>query len=120
MPDTQDEKILARAQEIKAELGCSLTDAMIRAEEELAPRPTVPEGFTITIPVKPRVARWIVTEFAPTKTHTTEERLAAFLAIVLNRSRVTAMRYAEEAPDIQEGGAVTLRRAQFQEKAPKA
>ena len=119
MSDAQDEKILARAQEIKAERAISLTEAMILAEEELAPRPTVPSSFTITISVKPRVARWIVEEFASTKTHTTEERLAAFLSIVLNRSRVTALRFAEEGPEIQEGGAVTLRRAQFQEKAPR-
>jgi len=42
VPDNADEKILARAQEIKAERGISLTDAMIRAEDELAPKPTVP------------------------------------------------------------------------------
>ena len=120
MTDNADEKILARAQEIKVERNISLTDAMIRAEEELAPKPTVPADFTVTIPVKPRVARWIVEEFAPTKTHTTEERLAAYLGIILNRARVTAMRFAEDAPDIQEGGAVTLRREQFQQKAPKA
>lgn len=119
MPDNADEKILARAQEIKAERGISLTDAMIRAEDELAPKPTVPADFTVTIPVKPRVARWIVEEFEPTKTHTTEERLAAYLATVLSRARVTAMRFAEEAPEIGEGGAVTLRREQFQKKAPK-
>lgn len=123
MTENTDEKILARAQEIKAERNISLTDAMIRAEpafQALAPKPTVPADFTVTIPVKPRVARWIVEEFAPTKTHTTEERLAAYLGIILNRARVTAMRFAEDAPDIQEGGAVTLRREQFQQKAPKA
>ena len=120
MTDNTDEKILVRAQEIKAERGISLTDAMIRAEDELAPKPSVPSDFTVTIPVKPRVARWIVEEFAPTKTHTTEERLAAYLTIILSRSRVTAMRFAEDAPEIGEGGAVTLRREQFQQKAPKA
>lgn len=119
MTDNTDEKILARAHEIKAERGVSLTDAMIRAEEELAPKPTVPASFTVTIPVKPRVARWIVEEFEPTKTHTTEARLAAYLAIILNRARVTAMRFAEEAPDIGKGGAVVMRRSQFQQKGEK-
>lgn len=119
MTDATDDKILARAQEIKASRGISLTDAMIRAEEELAPKPTVPADFTVTIPVKPRVARWILAEFTPTKTHTTEQRLAAYLATVLGRSRITAMRYAEEPAEIGEGGAVTLRREKFQQKAPK-
>lgn len=119
MTDTNDEKVLARAQEIKAQRGISLADAMIWASEELAPRPSVPAEFTVTIPVKPRVARWIMSEFERTKTHTTEERLAAYLGIILNRARVTAMRFAEEAPDIQEGGAVTMPRAKFQQKAPR-
>lgn len=114
MADNNDETILTRAKEIQRERGGSLTDAMIRAEEELAPKATVPAEFTVTIPVKPRVARWIVEEFAPTRTHTTEERLAAYLEVCLNRARITAMRFAEEAPEIQEGGAVTLRREQFQ------
>jgi len=117
--ENNDEKILARAQEIKAERGLSLTDAMLSAEDELAPAPVVPASFTVTIPVKSRVARWIMQEFTPTKTHTTEARLAAYLQIVLNRSRVAALRAAEEGPDIGEGGAVTLRREQFQRKAPR-
>ena len=120
MTENQDEKILARAQEIKAERGISLTDAMISAEFELAPKPEIPASFTVTIPLKPRIASWILREFVPTKTHTTEDRLAAYLAIVLSRARVTATRHAEEGQDIQEGSAVTLRREQFQRKAPRS
>ena len=119
MTANADEKILARAREIAAELKISLTDAMIRAEDELAPKPTVPADFTVTIPVKARVARWILEEFAPTKTHTAEERLAAYLATALSRARVTAMRFSEEVPEIGKGGAVCITRRQFQERAPK-
>lgn len=114
-----DDEIVARAHEIKAEQGCTLVDAMILAEEELTPKAAVPSEFTVTIEVKPRVAKWIASEFAPRDGFSTEDRLAAFLAVVLNRSRVTAMREAKDAPEIQEGRAVTMSRRQFQQKAPK-
>lgn len=119
MAENQDEKILSRAHEIKSERGGSLTDAMILAEQELAPKPSIPEEFTVTIPVKPRVARWIVSEFSATATHSTEQRLAAYLTTVLSRARITAMRFSEDAPDIPKdaGRAVTLRRDQFKQKA---
>ncbi len=113
----KDEEILGRARAIQEATGKSLTDAMIMAEEELTPKAEVPSEFTVTIPVKPRVARWIVEEFAPTATHTTEERIAAYLITVLNRARMTSIRMAEEAPDIGEGEAVTMRRADFHRKA---
>lgn len=119
MTETPDEKLLEMAREIQKERGVSLTDAMIRAEEKLTPKEPMQTSFTVTIDVKPRIARWLVEEFRPTKDHTTEERLAAYLSIVLSRARVSAIRYAEEAPDIGEGGAVTMRREQFQQKAPK-
>ncbi len=119
MSENQDEKILDLAKNIQAERGGSLTDAMIMAEDQLSPRGEVPESFTVTIPVKARVASWILREFQPTKTHTTEERLAAYLQVVLNRARITAIRYAEEPPEIGEGSAVSMRREQFQKKAPE-
>mgnify|MGYP006436186277 CR=1 FL=1 len=118
MTENTDEKVLERAQEIKAERGISLMDAMIRAEEELAPKPVTPSEFTVTIPVKPRVARWVLAEFAATSTHSTEERLGAYLSSMLNRSRVSAMRANQESPDIGEGGAVSMSRQEFQRKAP--
>ena len=114
MSEINDDELLARAQEIQADKGGSLTDAMILAESELSPKPSVPASFTVTVEIKPRVARWIMEEFAATATHTTEQRLGAYLSTHLSRARVTAMRYAEEAPEIGEGGAVTMRRAQFQ------
>lgn len=114
MSGNNDEQILARAKEIQAERGGGLMDAMLIAEAELMPKATVPEAFTVTIPVKPRIARWILEEFTPLPTHTTEERLGAYLATHLSRARVSAMRFAEEAPEIGEGKAVTLRREQFQ------
>lgn len=119
MTENTDEKILARAQEIRAERGGSLTDAMIRAEAELQPEASVPGEFTVTIPVKPRVARWILSEFAPVGGYSVEERLAAYLVTVLNRARISALRTAEEAPEITEGRAVTLRRTDFQRKVPE-
>ncbi len=118
MTDTTDDQILELAQEIKSKEGGSLTDAMLKAEERLAPKPSIPEDFTVTIPVKPRVARWIVEEFGGHAHHSLETRLGAYLTTVLNRARIDTIRIAEEAPDIQEGQAVTMTRAKFVEKAP--
>ena len=118
MADFTDEQVLQRAQEIKTERGISLTDAMIAAEDELTPAPSIPESFTVTIPVKGRVAKWIMEEFGGHAKYPLEERLGAYLTTVLSRSRVQAMRYAEEGEDVQEGKAVTLRRDQFARKVP--
>jgi hypothetical protein len=107
------------AQKIKADRGVSLTDAMIEAENALKPAPIIPESFTVTIPVKARVARWINLEFGGHPEFSIEDRLGAYLSGVLGRSRIAAMRFAEEGEDITEGKAVTLRRDQFARKAPK-
>jgi hypothetical protein len=117
--DNQDEMILELAQKIKVERKISLTDAMIQAEEQLKPKAVLPEGFAVYIKCKPRIARWVLSQFEQTKDHTTEERLAAYLGIVLSQVRVTSKRSSEEGPEIQEGGAVSLTRAQFQNKAPR-
>lgn len=114
-----EDQILDRAREIQTEQGVSLVDAMILAEQELAPAASVPDSFTVTIPVKARVAKWIMREFVARDGFTVEDRLSAYLAVVLNRSRVTAMREAQEAPEIGEGQAVTMTRRQFQSKAPQ-
>lgn len=118
MTDITDEQILERAHAIKSERGISLTDAMIAAEDELTPEAAIPTAFTVTIPVKARVAKWIGDEFGGHASFTIEERLGAYLTTVLSRSRVMAMRYAEEGEDVTEGKAVTLRRDQFARKVP--
>jgi len=118
MSDINDEKILERAQEIKADRGVSLTDAMLIAEGEMKPKAKVPESFDVTIKVKPRVAKWIMSEFSGHPKFTLEERLGATLATYLSRSRVRVRRMADEGGEIQEGKAVTLRRDVFKKKAP--
>lgn len=118
MREFTDDQLLELAQKIKAERGISLTDAMIAAEDELTPAPSIPTSFTVTIPVKGRVGKWIAEEFGGHTTHSIEERLGAFLSIILSRSRVSAMRAAEEGEEVQDGKAVTLRRAQFAKKVP--
>lgn len=119
MPEPTDDQILERAKAIQSERGGSLTDAMISAEEQLRPKPKLPEAFTVTIPVKARVARWVMAEFEPVGDFSTEDRLGAWLAGELGRARIRAMRAAEDAPDIGQGGAVTMTRHKFQEKAAK-
>ena len=112
--EDRDAQILARAQEIRAQRGLSLVEAMILAEEELIAAlkgDDLPASFTITLQVKPRVARWILATFGGHAKYTVEERLAAYLVTVMNRSRITAIRRSEPAPEIPKGGeAVTLRR----------
>lgn len=108
-----EELILNRAREIRSERGVSLTDAMILAESELNPTdrpPAYPESFTITIPVRPRVSRWIVQLFGGHPTFTIEERLSAYLVTVLNRARVQSIRLSEAPAEVGKGDAVTLRR----------
>jgi hypothetical protein len=107
-----DTEILARAQEIQADRGGSLVDAMIEAESELtAPKSEeLPRSFTVTLHVKPRVARWIVQLFGGHSTFSIEDRLGAYLVTVLNRTRVQAMRQNEPPAEVRKGGAVTLRR----------
>ena len=113
-----DDQILTRAQEIKADRGLSLTDAMIAAEDDLMPEPIIPTHFAVTVQVKARVASWILSEFGGHEKLTVEERLAAYLAIVLSRSRVQAMRYADGGQDAREGKAVTMTRDEFARRVP--
>lgn len=119
MDTPTDDQILERAREIKERTGVTLSEAMFVAEKELSPKPAIPETFEIELNVKPKVSRWIIETFQPTKTHTREQRLAAFISQMLNRTRVSALRAMEQGEDIQEGRAVTLSRSQFAAKAPQ-
>ena len=116
MTEINDEMILAKAQEISKERGIGLVDAMIEAEEELRPRPELQTSFMVPIEVKPRVARWIVETFGGHAKYTVEERIGAYLSVLLGRTRVSARRADEPAPEVQKGEAVTMRRDQFKGK----
>lgn len=110
---SRDDEILARAIEIRAESGLSLTDAMIQAESELdAPAPSDPvqAEFVVTLKPKPRVARWIRQTFGGHPTFSIEDRLEAYLITLLNKSRVSSMRASEDPPQVGKGQAVTVRR----------
>ncbi len=110
----RDTRILERAMKIKEDRGVPLVEAMLIAEEEImasVEASAIPTRFTITIEVKPRIGRWIVATFGGHAKFTLEDRLAAYLVTVLNRSRIQAIRRSEPAPEIPKGGeAVTLRR----------
>jgi len=108
-----DAQILELAQEIVIDEGLSLVDAMIMAEEKLMPRhkDAPPEGFAVYVKVKPRVARWIVQEFGGHAELSIEDRLGAYLATVLNRMRIKAIRLGEASPSVGNDGAVSVRRA---------
>ena len=119
-PIDRDAAMLSRARQIVQDRGVSLIEAMIEAEGEMQPKQSaLPASFVVEIPVKPRVAQWVLAEFQPTATHTTEERLAAYLATVLGRVRVHARRQSEAAPEIERGAAVTMTRENFKRVAPQ-
>lgn len=112
-----DDALLIRAREIQAEQGGSLVDAMIAAEDETRPEAAeLPSSFTVTIKVKPRLARWIIATFRETAEHTPEERLGAYLATVLMQDRVRSRRMSE---DLDIGSEVALSRDNFNRKAPE-
>jgi hypothetical protein len=108
-----DETILDLARVIAAKDGVSLTSAMILAEEQLRPAPSLPESYTVTIKVKPRVSRWVQDVFGGHAKFSIEERLGAYLETHLNRIRIIERREAAQAPDIEKGAAVSMTRAQF-------
>jgi len=116
MSDNKDEILLARAREIVADRGGSLTEAMLAAEAELAPKSELPTSFTVMIQVKPRVAKWVIEEFGGHPSLTIEERLGAFLEIELahTRGRVIKVR-REQAQITKGGGAVTVTRDKIEE-----
>lgn len=112
--DDRDAAILARANEIKAEKGISLTAAIDQAALELArAEHEVDTRFELVIDLKPRVAKFFRDEFAGHPTMTVEERLAKFLEIQLNRLRGQALSRARKDPEIGEGEAYAVRRSSF-------
>lgn len=115
--EDRDARILARAREIQAESEVSLVDAMIEAEAELfAPKaPELPKSFLVEIPVKPRVARWILATFGGHPEFTVEHRLGAFISQYLGRVAVRVRRESEPPPELEKGsGGVTMRREHMQ------
>lgn len=115
-----DEKILDLARKLRAKHNIPLVDAMLQAEEQLMPKAELPEHFDIRLKVKPRVASWIIAEFGGHPKFSIEERLSAFLTKVLTRERALALQYSRPVGDIGKGKAVSMRREQFAEKAPRS
>ncbi len=95
--------------EIASAEGVPFADAALRAEGELSDlKPDLPCDFTVTFTVKPRVAAWIRETFVATRDASTEQRIAAWLQVVISRARVEAMTMGREYPDIQKGEAVSI------------
>lgn len=112
-----DDEILALAQSIKAEKGLPLAEAMDEAIRRLTRRgDDIDCTFTLTVQLKPRVARFYRKEFAGHPTLSVEERLSKFVEMKLNEIRGQALARSRADPDIQEGQANTLRRSAFIEK----
>lgn len=116
MPDQDitDEQILELAQEIKAERGIPLVEAMDIASSKLRNGGAeIDCTFTLELELKPRVAKFFRENFAGHPTMTVEERLASFVTMHLNRLRGEALARSRAEGDIQEGKANTLRRSTF-------
>lgn len=104
-----DDKVLERAKEIQEKQpGMTLTAAMMKAEEELAPAPEIQTKFTFEVTLQPRVAKWLVDAFPANDHYTVEERVSAWIAGALARLRVDHKDTA--AGEIPDGsGAKTMR-----------
>lgn len=119
MPDQSfdDDELLELAQEIKAERGCSLAEAIDMAHARLSKAAgEVDTRFEVTLELKPRVAKFFRESFAGHPTMTVEERLAAFLVMQLNRLRGEALARTRQEAEITEGEARTVRRSTFLER----
>ena len=103
------EELFERAREIMAERGCSLAEAAAIAESDGTADTTYPSEVTVTLTLKPKVARWVVQTFTATRQHSMEDRLAAFIVSQLNRARIRAIRDGEGPASVRKGKAVTVR-----------
>jgi hypothetical protein len=110
-----DDELLERAQQIKADRGCSLAEAMDIAQGQAAKAASgVDTTFHITLELKPRVARFFRQSFDGHPTMSVEERMAKFLEIQLNKLRGQALAQPRiEATEATEGEARTIRRSVF-------
>jgi hypothetical protein len=108
-----DDELLERAQQIKADRGCSLAEAMDIAQGQAAKAASgVDTTFHITLELKPRVARFFRQSFDGHPTMSVEERMAKFLEIQLNKLRGQALAQTRiEATEATEGEARTIRRS---------
>lgn len=115
-PEITDDQILELAQEIRATHGGTLTDAMIQAEHQLT-KSKIKDGidceFTMTVTVKPKVAKFFREQFPPTARHTTEERIAIWLAQYMNMKRGRVLSATREPGKVGEGEATTVRHSEF-------
>ena len=118
MSDTPtDDQILELAQEIKADRGIPLVEAMDIASAKLHNAgQEVNCVFDLKVTLKPRVAKFFRQSFAGHPTMSVEERLAAFLAMTLNRLRGEALSRTRAEAEISEGGANSIRRSTFLER----
>jgi hypothetical protein len=109
-----DEAILERAQEIKKEKGIPLTEAIdIAATEAYRAASAIDTEFTITLNLKPRVAKFFREEFAGHPELTVEERMAVYIETILNRMRGQALARARKDPEIEQGKAHAVSRSSF-------
>jgi hypothetical protein len=115
-PLNDDDRLLNLARDLVKERGIGLMEAMEIAEERLQPKPTFQTEYTITLKLKPRIARWVEEVFGGHDTYTIEERMAAFLAPYLAQARIGLIRdEAEKGRKIVEGEAVTVRRHRLED-----
>ena len=116
MPDqlVTDEQILELAQEIKADRGVSLVEAMDIASTKLNNAgQEIDCTFNIELTLKPRVAKFFRESFAGHPDLSVEQRMALFIAMQLNKLRGEALARTRSEADIEEGKANTIRRSTF-------
>jgi hypothetical protein len=110
-----EDQVLDMARKIVTERGVSLSEAVAIAEASLAPDTAFPDRFTVTIPVRAKVARWVAAEFSGHPTLSVEDRLGEYLSIHLARARIIALRAGEAPAEVGMGRAVSVPRDKFKE-----
>lgn len=113
-----DDEVLALANEIKAERGIPLTEAMILAEQKLLKPAGIDTEFTIHLDLKPKVAKFYRTEFGKHPEKSVEECMAIWITQLLQIQRGQALARFREDLEIVEGESRTVRRSAFLAQQP--
>lgn len=113
-----DEQILELAQELKAEHGISLVEAMDMASAKLnkAAGKEIDCEFLLPVTLKPRVAKFFRDTFSGHPDLTVDQRMGKYVEILLNKVRGEALVRTREEPEVRKGEAVSVRHSTFLER----
>lgn len=109
MASQEDNDLMKRAHELSERRNISVSRAVAMLEERAA-KGSEGGSYSISLQLKPRVARWVDETFGGHPNFTTEERLGAWLAQIITRERANfrASQRDSKKADVTKGAAVTI------------